>query len=273
MFTRTTDGGLSWEPARAIFEPQSNLFTIGHQIAVHPSGTLIDIFDMGQGSGNNAPGFDMAIMRSGDRGETWTEPIKIAEEHAVSVRDPDTGFPVRSGAGLPDIAVDLNPASPGYGNLYAVWADAASTAKHKKTAYDNVVLTVSTDGGVSWSDLVEIDQSPDGVASFTPAVDVAEDGTVAVTYYDFRNNTPDPGALTDEWLIHCHPTVDCTDSVNWAENHVDGPFDIELAPVARGYFLGDYDGLASVGDAFVAVFGETTPTDQADQFYATVEPV
>ena len=26
--------------------------------------------------------------------------------------------------------------------------------------------------------------------AFTPSVDVAADGTVAVTYYDFRNNTP-----------------------------------------------------------------------------------
>ena len=41
--------------------------------------------------------------------------------------------------------------------------------------------------------------------AFTPSVDVAADGTVAVTYYDFRNNDAAAPLWTDYWIVHCHP--------------------------------------------------------------------
>src|SRR5919204_116203 len=242
LFSRTTDGGQTWEPPRAIYTRTSLTGTIGNQIAVLPDGTLVDIFDFVQGSGKNAPGFDIQVQRSTDHGRTWSEPIEVAPERAVRVVDPDTGARVRAGGGLPDVAVDLNPTSPGYGNLYAVWGDSFGSGKNK-TEHSTIVFTESTDGGLTWSPLSRIDRSPDDVQAFTPSVHVASNGTVGVTYYDFRNNTPDPGLPTDQWFIHCHPTSDCADPGNWEENHVDGPFDIERAPISRGYFLGDYEGL------------------------------
>ena len=51
------------------------------------------------------------------------------------------------------------------------------------------------DGGLTWSNPIKVNASPSGVAAFTPSVDVASDGTVAVTYYDFRNNTPNTSTL------------------------------------------------------------------------------
>jgi hypothetical protein len=40
-------------------------------------------------------------------------------------------------------------------------------------------------------------------------VQVFDDGTVAVSYYDFRNNTDDDGATTptDAFVVHCHDNV------------------------------------------------------------------
>jgi hypothetical protein len=187
-------------------------------------------------------------------------------ERAVRVFDPDTGHSVRAGGGLPDIAVDLNPGSPGYGNLYAAWGDSFGSAKTNGKVHSTVVFTKSTDGGRTWSPLARIDKSPDDVQAFTPSVHVASDGTVGVTYYDSRNDTPDAGLPTDEWFVHCHPTSDCTDPANWAENHVDGSFDIENAPTAGGYFLGDYEGLASIGTTFTSFFSETTPTDKDNSY-------
>ena len=45
MFSRTTDGGMSWEPARPIVAADNNarLWTTGHQIVVLPNGDLVDI--------------------------------------------------------------------------------------------------------------------------------------------------------------------------------------------------------------------------------------
>jgi hypothetical protein len=272
LFARTTNGGLTWEAPRTIFTRTNLVGTIGNQIVVLPSGTLVDIFDLAQGSGKNFPGFDIHVQRSTDHGVTWSEPIEVAPERAVRVFDPDTDRSVRAGGGLPDIAVDLNRASPGYGNLYAVWGDSFGSEKTKSNFHSTIVFTKSTDGGLTWSPLSRIDQSPGDVQAFTPSVHVASDGTVGVTYYDFRHNTPDPGLPTDQWFIHCHPSSDCTDPANWAESHVDGPFDIENAATAGGFFLGDYEGLASIGTTFTSFFSETTATDKDNTYLATISP-
>ncbi len=258
------------EQPRAIVMYRKNSGTYGNQVAVLPGGTLVDVFDNGQGSGNNDTGFDIKAIRSTDRGATWSAPIEVAPERALPPVDPDTGAPIRVGLGRPDLAVDLNPSSDGYGNIYAVWAD--SLGSDKKTPYSTVVFTESTDGGLTWSTLVKVNQSPAGVQAFTPSVDVASDGTVAVTYYDFRYNTPDPGLPTDYWMIHCHAATDCTDPANWAENHVAGSFDIEQAPNFRGYYLGEYEGLTSIGTTFLSFFAQTTATDQANTYLGVVAP-
>src|SRR5262249_12581606 len=161
-----------------------NEFTTANQIAVLPDGTLVDIFEDGNGSGKQrSPNqFHQSVIRSTDHGATWSKVIDISTDASVAVRDPDTGAFDRTGPGLPDIAVEPN------GTLYAVWSD----GRFSGFTYDDVALSRSTDGGLDWSTPIKVNASPPGVGAFTPAVDVASDGTVAVTYYDFRNNTPDP---------------------------------------------------------------------------------
>ena len=46
---------------------------------------------------------------------------------------------------------------------------------------------------------------------------------------------------------------------------VTGPFDMKLAPVARGFFLGDYQGLAAIGDDLLLFFS-TTQNDAANVY-------
>ena len=113
MFARTTNGGNTWEAARTIYTRTSLTGTIGNQIAVLPDGTLVDIFDFLQGSGNNAPGFDIMVQRSTDHGATWSAPSEVAPERAVRVFDPDTGASVRAGGGLPGYRGGPQPSEPG----------------------------------------------------------------------------------------------------------------------------------------------------------------
>ena len=51
----------------------------------------------------------------------------------------------------------------------------------------------------------------------------------------------------------------------WAEQHVAGPFDLASAPFAEGLFLGDYQALAAIGDAFVPFFVTTNPASPANR--------
>lgn len=269
MFARTTNGGASWEAPRVILQSNANQFTIGNQIAVLPNGTLVDVFALSKGSGlqPSLNPFTISVLRSTDKGVTWSPVIDISTDQSVAVLDPDTGAPVRAGEGIPDIAVD-----PNTGTLYVVWSD----SRFSGGAHNDVALSRSTDGGLTWSAPVKVNQTPGGAAAFTPSVHVAADGTLAVTYYDFRNNTSAAGVPTDYWINHCHATgADCTNPANWSETHVAGAFDIETAPVARGYFLGDYQGLANVGTVFVPLFIQTNSGNTAnrtDAFFTTVGP-
>jgi len=91
--------------------------------------------------------------------------------------------------------------------------------------------------------------------AFTPTVKVASDGTVGVTYYDLRNLSAGQTANlpTDYWVKYS------TDGgATWGdEQHIAGSFDSMTAPVARGFFLGDYEGLQPSGGGFESVFVKT----------------
>src|SRR5262249_19656458 len=43
-FSRSTDGGKTWEQPRIILDPGANAYTLGNQIVVLPDGTLVDLF-------------------------------------------------------------------------------------------------------------------------------------------------------------------------------------------------------------------------------------
>jgi hypothetical protein len=261
MFSRTTDGGLTWKTPRAIYAPKAQESSVGNQIVVQPNGTLVDVTEWSTSAGNF-----VAVLRSTDKGATWTLPRVVATQRPLSVREPDTNKVVRVGAGLPEIGVD-----PTTGRLYAVWVD----SRFSGGSIDEIALSRSNDGGLSWTPPIKVNKTPSSIPllnrqAFTPSVEVAANGAVAVTYYDFRKNTSASGVPTDYWLVHCHSA--CTKRANWSETHVSGSFNIKRAPAAGGYFLGDYEGLAAVGGGFRALFARPTSTDRADINFAKVGP-
>ena len=258
VFSRTTDGGQTWSTPVAM--TNSNVVTIGNQIAVLPNGNLIDVFFTGRGSGlQPSPNqvFEGAMI-SKDAGVHWSPPISIANFVPVSgcppedVCDPDTNQPVRAGTDLPDVAVD-----PNSGAIYVVWADGRFSGGTKT----DVALSKSTDGGKTWSTPIKLDTGSGTSQSFTAAVAVADNGAVGVTFYDFRSNTAAPGLPTDSWL-----ETSQDGGATWAEDHLGGPFNMENAPISRGYFLGDYEGLAAIGNDFLAFFATTTGANLTDIF-------
>ena len=253
-FSRTSDGGQSWDAASLIYDPGQNAGggnqTLGNQIVVLPNDTLVNLFtEIDDVSGNYQAA--LKIIRSTDHGSTWSTPVTIASVLSVGTTAPQTGTTVRTGAGIGDIAVGPS------GNLYAVWQDSRFSGGKR----DGIALSESTDGGLSWSAPVEVNAVP-STQAFTPSITVLSNGTLAVTYYDFRNDTPDPSTLpTDLW-----ETLSTDGGTTWRERHVSGPFNLDIAPNAEGLFLGDYQGLSTDGTDplpfFVrTVVGPTGPTD------------
>jgi hypothetical protein len=89
---------------------------------------------------------------------------------------------------------------------------------------------------------------------------------VGVTYYDLRSNTGDPATLyTDTWLTRSR------EGTRWNESRVADPFDVTRAPNAEGYFLGDYQGLTSIGPLFIPFFAKSGGSDaNRNDIYAHV---
>src|SRR5262249_35112772 len=139
-FARSTDGGQTWEPAREILG--GNIRANGNWIVVLPDGTLVNSFAV---LDRDTGGLTVSLIRSSDRGQTWSEPIHISEFRRALVTDPDTGRPVQTATNanvtLHSVAVD-----PRSGNLYAVWED----GRFLWDGGSSVAFSMSTDGGLTW---------------------------------------------------------------------------------------------------------------------------
>lgn len=257
QFSKTTDFGATWSPVQTIIGSGNRQQTIGNIIVVDPkSGTLYDFTDLivppntpFQGTRSNA---ELAFVKSTDGGASWTSPQVIAPFNAAGVVDPNTGQAARVGDGLQEVAID------GSGKLYAVWESSTNYVKNVKQGigtFDNeVLLTSSSDGAATWSAPKAI-VGPSALPIFTPTIAVNSSGMIAVTYYDSHNLS---STNTTTWPIDYQVIYSGNGGGSFSSpQRVAGPFDLMSAPVARGFFLGDYEGLQSTGSGFIALFVAT----------------
>jgi hypothetical protein len=282
-FSRTTNGGTSWETARQIHNPGTLNQTIGNQIVVLPdntqfSGELVDVFDMIQNIANRPPGqgFSLQVIRSTDQGATWSKKAITVDRHntfqglVVDPDDPNAATrPVRTGDIIPQITVD-----PNSGAIYVVFQDSRFGPR------SSIGFTQSLDGGLTWSSTIKINKTPTNISvgnqqAFNPVATVLDDGTVGVRYSDFRFNTPDVAMLgTDEFIIHCHPTTPtaCTNAANWGAEVklTDTSYNMRQAPFARGWFVGDYVGMDTDGQDFLPFWSQPFGADPASTFVRRV---
>lgn len=253
FFSKTTNYGKTWSTPRSIFSPGTGNSTIGAQIIVDPrNGRLYNFFSWQVASGVNR-GLNLVVQRSNNGGTTWSNVTIIAQEQLTPVKTPNTGAIIRAG-NLPQAA--MGP----LGRLYVVWSD----ARFSGGAYEEVAISYSSDGGFHWSTPTRVNP-PYGGPAFTPSIAINSLGVAGVTYYDFRNSTSSTATTpTDYWIRYSN-----NGAVSFGEEtHVAGPFDILTAPLTNGgLFLGDYQGLVTVGSTFHPFFAATTamaganPTD------------
>jgi hypothetical protein len=271
--------------AAGIDPDQATIFgaqNIGHQIAVLPDGRLVNV-SRASFITSDINFFERTIIRSFDNGESWEHTAKIIPSTTIGgfvARDFELYLAsggtidntVRSAGSIPDIAVNRTN-----GFMYVVWQDVDPTG-----AFIGVFMCMSKDGGDTWSEPMTVgggDSTPDGFLSFAqlPAVHVADDGTVGVLFFDDRNdvicpdlnlsNEDDPECFTmlDDGSVQAGPysqdwyfkTYD-SDLYPIAEHRVTPEsFDLRQAPIAGGYFPGDYVNCTSTDNDFVCAFTRT----------------
>ena len=287
-FSRTTDGGKTWEPARIIFDPGTQNQTLGNVIVGAPNGVLYDFFDLLQ-THNNAGGLrgaSVAVISSSDQGLHWSAPVIVASDNSIGVVDPNNVDPrtnappalLRVGANVPMPAVD-----PQTGQLYVTWED----SRFSGGAIDEAVISTSTEGGTTWTAPKRLN-TPTGHPAFTPAVNVTDSGargiagTVGVSYYQLEANSP--GSMPTDYFLKrfSSAAVSSNDAHSidtgvppediTAASPTAGPFNMLAAPFARGYFTGDYESLISIGNSFLPFYVQTNCKDLACRALTAVAP-
>jgi hypothetical protein len=277
VFSRTTDGGSTWEPPRAIIQTASQSFIQFSQILVLPTGTLVDLYEFyAQQPNGPITQTSLQLLRSTDHGRSWSTPVNAVTmtplynpDGSTLVVDPETGQFVQDPTN-PSFAADMRN-----GTLYAVWED----GRFSNFQYNDIAFSMSADGGFSWSAPIRVNQTPLNIPaadrqSFLPSVAVASNGTIGVSYYDFRFNDAQPGLPTDRWLIQCHPGSKgtATDLACWTGEArlTNGSFNMEavLPNFGGRFFVGDYFGLASARNDFVATFAQPDGENVTSVFFA-----
>lgn len=166
--------------------------------------------------------FDIAFVRSQNKGISWDSnatvvvPASTIGQLAVVYTGGYTydnngnisggvGTLMRTGAvggppGSGGLVVSTN-VNPKNGFLYVVY----QTGQFRADRLPQIALTTSRDGGLTWSDPVQINRTPSNVPNpqaFTPFVAVTENGRVGIIYSDFRNDDKSKPNKTkiDTWL-------------------------------------------------------------------------
>jgi hypothetical protein len=253
VVSRSTDGGLTWSPAIPVATMGNTspgehaVFRQGAQIVVLPDRTLVNayfriLFDERQ----RRVTYEQAVLRSVDQGRHWKRvDTSVASFASVTAVDPELGIPVRDAGELPSIAVNRTT-----GQLYMAWQDGNANSD----GLAGIVVARSDDGGATWSAPVRVNQGtgPE-VQAFLPVVAVNADGIVGVLFYDWRNDSLGDAALTtDVYLSTFGPNLNYLGERKLTPQSFDMRQMVLTGP--RGYFPGDYVGLASAGSDFVAAF-------------------
>jgi hypothetical protein len=262
LLSKTTDFGQTWSTPRIIVGLASLDQTIANQIVIdRQSGALYDFFTLIQNASNSGGnrGYSVAYVKSIDGGATWTKPSVIAALDTVGVSDPNNLSPFTNSPPAPSRTGDIIPEpaiNPNTGQLYVVWQD----GRFNNFSHDEVAIATSSDGGSSWSAPQRVNDHT-GQPAYDPSVYVNSAGVVGVSYFQWAT-TISGNEPTTLFIRHSTSAGSSTTGPAFdAASPVDGPFNNLAAPVSRGYFLGDYQGLVANGSGFVPFYVKTNCAD------------
>ncbi|MBW3665687.1 MAG: glycoside hydrolase [Actinobacteria bacterium] len=270
-FAMSRDGGRTWTSAVTIPPDDPVQWEWPNDIAVipqHDGGTRLVVVFMvwdklhrERGTPGTHRLFSISSDDSDDSGASWSAPSPIAT-YAKSAFRGDRDEVVSFADTNPDVAVAPD------GTMYVAWSQ--DTPVGAAPGGTEIRIARSDDQGATWT-------APTTVASIAnvavlPAIAVAGDGTVGVSWYDVRRDVPgDEELTTDVWFA-----ASSDRGVSWREIHLAGPFDLRRAPRDRDgsrYFLGDYAGLVGFPYGFGALFSVAPPVAEhgpADVAFAPI---
>jgi hypothetical protein len=186
------DGGATWIPQQLpyplnplgvpfadAFDPATTADGYGNFYAAHIST---------DDDWTNGPESGFYIHKSTDGGMTWNPPVQIAYDGKPS-GSPDPLYRLNDRC---QIICDVNPSSPYYNHLYAVWIK--DRGWNMPLPYSDIYFSRSTDGGTTWSAAAVLNETVHNMGNL-PNPAVAPDGSIYVIWMDYNVVTGGNGTL------------------------------------------------------------------------------
>ena len=253
---RSTDGGRSWPDEPTPVSPPEQELVIGVHVVADTQDPdtfyavwleyLSGILD---GTGNNT----FYLSKTTDGGVTWSEATPVQTITPLPNIFPRQAFRNLS---LPIMAVGPNS------ELYLTYADynPAPRPGDEDGMQADIKLTVSYDGGTTWSGAEKINRDRTNADQFQPYIRVTPNGQLNVSFFDRRLDQPDPPNHPGNFFIDTWLARSSDDGASWRETRVShDSWDPSINPPisGSGQFIGDYQGLVA-DDCFAIPFMNDT---------------
>ncbi|MBI1730967.1 hypothetical protein HY229_00975 [Candidatus Acetothermia bacterium] len=240
VLSRSTDGGRSFSKATPVAPLGGYQFSMPR---VGPNGELYVLYE-------DYLNFGLRITKSVDGGRTFgadgVNNRLIARFALGGVPNLNCGRYVLKGNIRHDLVQVDMAINHQNGDVYVVYDSNPPGADQT-----DVYFIRSTDGGVSWSQPLRVNDDKSESDQFMGAISVSEDGVIGVTFYDRRN---DPENLKlDKYMAQSFDSG-LTFGPNFRLSSVSSPVPIIEVPIPC--YMGDYDQVASDGEYFYATWGD-----------------
>ena len=246
FFTYTRDGGQTYSVPVTLSPIDGSFVVQTPTVSVGPSGEVwVSYFD------DHFGGPGITVTKSVDGGNSFSAltPATLGSPLAGTL----TGGNGVAAATFPATTVDKN------GTFHLVYAAVSSGQNLDRS---DIFYVRSTNGGTTFSAPVRLNDDSTNTSQWAPAITAAADGTVAVKWWD-RRNDPVNDSLTDVYM-----TTSTDGGKTWGTNIRVTDHNWVFGPSTLGSYHGSYDGIAADAGNFYLSWSDERGSDP-DVYYAT----